>query len=403
MDGARHDGRRVRDAADTVDSVVDVEEPDAGVGGRTGAVTNAGAVLGVLTAMRGRRDDALAVVNGLFGDALDDRESSFATSMTIRAGSTVLPLERDELRAVLAGAGGQVSSRICLLVHGLMSTESVWQFPADASTTYGTLLADTHGVTPLSLRYNTGRRVSVNGRELAQLLNLLVRAWPVRVREINLIGHSMGGLVIRSACYYARTVRPRGRHLPIGRRWTTKVRRVVLVGVPNTGAPLEAFVNVASSTLWSLPVPATRLIGLGLDCRSAGIKDLRFGNIVDEDWLEQDPDARVRPQPHRVHRLRRAEHLVVAGTVTTDPEHPLARTIGTRSSRRRARPASSTVPTDANSSRVPRCACSRRRPTSRLPTTNTSMPPSTAGGDRRADRAGPVDDSDYRSYSSQKT
>jgi len=319
---------RVRDAADTVISVVDVDEPGTCVGGRTGAVSSAGSVLGVLTAMRGRRDDALAVVNGLFGDALDDRKSPFATSMTIRAGSTVLPLERDGLHDVLTGAVGPVSSRICLLVHGLMSTESIWHYPDDASTTYGTLLADTYGVTPLSVRYNTGRRVSANGRELAQLLNLLVRAWPVRVQEINLIGHSMGGLVIRSACYYARTVRPRGRHLPIGRRWTTKVRRVVLVGVPNTGAPLEAFVNVASSTLWSLPVPATRLVGLGLDCRSAGIRDLRFGNVVDEDWLEQDPDARVRPQPHRVHRLRRADHLVVAGTVTTDPEHPLARIIG---------------------------------------------------------------------------
>jgi pimeloyl-ACP methyl ester carboxylesterase len=302
---------------DTVVPVVGVDQPATGV-----------SMPGLLTAMRGRRDDAMALVNGLFGDALDDGESPFATQMTIRAGSTVLPLERDELPDVLAGAVGQVSSRICLLVHGLMSTESVWQFPDDASTTYGTLLAGAHGVTPLSLRYNTGRRVSANGRQLAQLLNRLVRAWPVRVQEINLIGHSMGGLVIRSACYYARTVRPRGRHLPIGRRWTARVRRIVLVGVPNTGAPLEALVNVTSSALWSLPVPATRLVGLGLDCRSAGIKDLRFGNILDEDWLEQDPGARVRTQPHRVHRLRHADHLVVAGTVTTDPEHPLARIIG---------------------------------------------------------------------------
>ncbi len=285
-------------------------------------------MLGALAVLRGRRDDGLAVLNGLFGDALDDRSSSFATPMTIRAGSTILPLEPQALHDALAAAGIEVSSRVCVFVHGLMSTESVWQYPNEAATSYGSQLADTHGVTPLSLRYNTGRHVSVNGRELAQLLNLLVAAWPVRVREINLIGHSMGGLVVRSACYYARDVRPRGRRLPIARRWTTKVRRVVLIGVPNTGAPLEAFVNLASATLWSLPVPATRLVGLGLDCRSAGIRDLRFGNIVDEDWLEHDPGARVRPQPHRVHRLRRADHLVVAGTVTTDPEHPLARIIG---------------------------------------------------------------------------
>ena len=310
---------------DTVVGVVDVAELETS---RSGVVSGEGPVLGLLTAMGGRRDGALAVVNGLFGDVLDDRESPFATSMSIRAGSTILPLERDELCGALARSVGRVSSRICLLVHGLMSTEAVWNYPDDASTTYGTLLAGAHGVTPLSLRYNTGRHVSANGRELAELLNRLVRAWPVRVEEINLIGHSMGGLVIRSACYYARTVRPRGRRLPIGRRWTTKVRRIVLLGVPNTGAPLEALINTTSSTLWSLPVPATRLVGLGLDRRSAGIKDLRFGNIVDEDWLEQDPGACVRTQPHRVHRLRRADHLVVAGTVTTDPEHPLARIIG---------------------------------------------------------------------------
>jgi triacylglycerol lipase len=217
---------------------------------------------------------------------------------------------------------------VCLLVHGLMSNESVWQFPAGASTTYGTLLAADHGVTPLTLRYNSGRHISTNGRELAGVLNRLVAAWPVRVQEIDLIGHSMGGLVIRSACHYARAVRPRGRHLPIGRRWTTKLRRVVLLGVPNTGAPLEVFVNLASAALWSLPVPATRLVGLGLDYRSAGIKDLRFGAILDEDWQESDPGARERTQPHRARRPRRADYLVIAGSVTSDPEHPLARIIG---------------------------------------------------------------------------
>ncbi len=204
----------------------------------------------------------------------------------------------------------------------------MWRFPATASTTYGTLLARDHEVTPLTLRYNTGLHISTNGRELARLLNRLVAAWPVQVREIDLIGHSMGGLVIRSACHYASTLWPQGRHLPFGRPWTRKVRRVVLIGVPNTGAPLEVFVNLTSATLWSLPIPATRLVGLGLDHRSAGIKDLRFGAIVDEDWQEHDPSALERTQPHRVRRLRRASYLVIAGSVTADPEHPLARIIG---------------------------------------------------------------------------
>ncbi len=269
----------------------------------------------------------MAIANGLFGDTLDDRDSRFATPMTIRAGDTRLPLDRHTLPEALA-AVSNVGPRISVLVHGLMSNESIWRFPNSPSTTYGTLLAADHGVTVLSLRYNTGRRISTNGRELAHLLNRLVSAWPVRVQEVNLIGHSMGGLVIRSACHYARRVWPLGRRLPIGRPWTSKVRRVVLIGVPNTGAGLEALVNSASAALWALPVPATRLVGLGLDQRSAGIKDLRFGAILDEDWLERVPGALHRTPSHRPQRLRRADHFVIAGSVTADPEHPVARVIG---------------------------------------------------------------------------
>ena len=150
----------------------------------------------------------------------------------------------------------------------------------------------------------------------------------MRVREITLIGHSMGGLVVRSACHYAAATRLRHGLARLRRSWTSKVRRVVLIGVPNTGAPLEVFANLVSAALWSVPVPATRLVGLGLDARSAGIKDLRFGAILDEDWLEQDPDARARPVDHQVTPLRRAAYLIVAGSLTADPDHPVARAIG---------------------------------------------------------------------------
>ncbi len=244
--------------------------------------------------------------------------------MTLRSGSQALLLDGGSLAGALPDATG----RIAVLVHGLMSTESVWAFPGAPATSYGTLLARDHGITTLAVRYNSGRHISVNGRELARLLHRLVAAWPVRVSEISLIGHSMGGLVIRSACQYAAVTRPRHRRARFRRSWTSRVRRVVLVGVPNTGAPLEVFANLTSATLWSLPIPATRLIGLGLDARSAGIKDLRFGAIVDEDWQEQDPDAHQRPVPHLVAPLPRAGYLIIAGSVTADPDHPLTRLIG---------------------------------------------------------------------------
>ena len=309
--------------SDTIWLVAPVDSSDA----RPDCSSGAGTVVRLLATLPGRRDDVVGIANGLFGDTLEDRDSRFATPMTVRVGDTRLPLERHTVPDALATASN-VGPRICVLVHGLMSTESIWRFPKIPSSTYGTLLAADHGLTVLSLRYNTGRHISTNGRELAHLLNRLVSAWPVRVREVNLIGHSMGGLVIRSACHYARRMWPLGRRLPIGRPWTSKVRRVVLIGVPNTGAGLEALVNSASAALWALPVPATRLVGLGLDQRSAGIKDLRFGSILDEDWLERDPGALHRAHSHRQQRLRRADHLVIAGSVTADPEHPMARVMG---------------------------------------------------------------------------
>ena len=51
------------------------------------------ALLRLLTALPGRRDDALAVVDGLFGDALAASSSSLAMPMTLRSGGTVLTLE----------------------------------------------------------------------------------------------------------------------------------------------------------------------------------------------------------------------------------------------------------------------------------------------------------------------
>ncbi|HEV3265255.1 MAG TPA: alpha/beta fold hydrolase [Acidimicrobiales bacterium] len=286
----------------------------------------AGAIrlLRLLAAVPDRRDDALAVVNGFFGDALDDQKSSLALPMTFRTGACEVSVDRAGLRRAFPEATG----RIVLLVHGLMSTESVWGFPGDPKTNYGSLLERDHGVTPIGLRYNSGRHISTNGRELARMLHDLVAAWPVPVRDITLIGHSMGGLVIRSACYYASATRPWRDYAHLRRSWTSRVNRVVLIGVPNTGAPLEVFANWTSAALWSLPIPATRLLGLGLDVRSAGIRDLRFGSITDEDWLEKDPDARARPIPHRVAALRRAAYLIVAGGVTGDPTHPLAQVFG---------------------------------------------------------------------------
>jgi pimeloyl-ACP methyl ester carboxylesterase len=273
-------------------------------------------VIRLVGSLPGRGADARAVLNGLFGDELAERDSSLATPLTFcTASGEALPLDRHDLRRALPDAG----PRLCVFVHGLMSSETVWRM-RDPRCTYGELLERDRGVSPVYVRYNTGRHISTNGRALAAGLQRLVRAWPVRVREIDLIGHSMGGLVIRSACHYAT-----GRATLLDRLrrrgpWPARARRVVLLGVPNSGASLEVIANLTSAALWSVPSPVTRLIGAGLDRRSDGIKDLRWGAVLDEDWHERDPGATERPERHRVRVPRRAGYLVIAGSLADEPD-----------------------------------------------------------------------------------
>jgi pimeloyl-ACP methyl ester carboxylesterase len=286
-------------------------------------------VIRLLTSLPDRGADARAVLNGLFGDALADQESSLAIPLTFRTVSgDELPIDRAGLGRALPNAG----ARLCVLVHGLMSSESVWRFAGLPELSYGELLARERGVSPVYVRYNTGRHISSNGRDLAAGLQRLVRAWPVRVREIDLIGHSMGGLVIRSACHYGRGSASLSDRLRRRGPWPARVKRVVLLGVPNSGANLEVIANLTSAALWWAPIPVTRVIGAGLDRRSEGIKDLRWGAVLDEDWVERDPGATGRPERFPVRVPRHAEYLVIAGSLAdgrdADSPHLVDRLLG---------------------------------------------------------------------------
>src|SRR5918992_833720 len=101
--------------------------------------------------------------------------------------------------AGLASAYPDATPRLAVFVHGLCETEAAWHIGSRPG--YGYRLREEHGYTPVDVRYNTGLHVSDNGRRLAQVLDHLVAAWPVEVEEIALVGHSMGGLVARSACH----------------------------------------------------------------------------------------------------------------------------------------------------------------------------------------------------------
>jgi pimeloyl-ACP methyl ester carboxylesterase len=119
--------------------------------------------------------------------------------------------------------------------------------------------------------------VSDNGRQLARLVDRVVAEWPVPVDELILVGHSMGGLVVRSACHYGRLA---------GHAWLRHLRHILFLGTPHHGAPLERGGSALDFLLDLSPysAPFTRLG----KARSAGITDLRYGNLRDEDWLGRD-------------------------------------------------------------------------------------------------------------------
>jgi pimeloyl-ACP methyl ester carboxylesterase len=255
-----------------------------------------------------------SALNGLIGDGLERDRSELAQTMSVRVDGEPVALDR----AALAEAFPRATSKLVIFLHGLMETEFSWRhFAPSEGATYGARLAAELDYTPLYIRYNTGRHVSENGRSLDELLERLMSEWPAEVGEIALVGHSMGGLVARSACH-----RAGGR----GTTWPGRVRHTVTLGTPHFGAPLAQAAHYATAALGFLP--ETRALAAPLRRRSAGIRDLRQGSLVDEDWDGRDPDALRAIACKEVPLLDGATHCFVAATVSRSPRHPLGRLLG---------------------------------------------------------------------------
>ncbi len=244
---------------------------------------------------------AIGVLNGTIGDYLERRGNGLATPMQILSDGRPLDLT-GEAAVPLSG------TKIALFVHGLMSTEGVWEI--EGGDSYGARLARDHGYLPLFLRYNSGRHISDNGESLDLLLEKLVAGWPVPIDELTLVGHSMGGLVIRSATHVASNR---------DAAWLGLVRKAYYVGTPHLGAPLEKFGNVLTYALKKIGDPYTKLIGDIIALRSSGVKDLRYANLRREDWEGADADALLENRRHPVPLLPQIRHHLVAGTLSADP------------------------------------------------------------------------------------
>ncbi len=217
----------------------------------------------------GRRDDSpqrravLAALNGVWGDYLAETGSPLAVPMEFRYGD---------------GALSPPKRRLVVLIHGLCMNDRGWERGSGSDAhDHGAALARDLGYSAVYLSYNSGLHVSTNGRALSEMLQALVDVWPEPVEELLLLGHSMGGLLARSACFYGEIA---------GHDWPDRLRAMVFLGTPHHGAPMEQRGNLLNVLLDSSPFSAP-LGKLGRR-RSAGITDLRYGSLVDEDWNGRD-------------------------------------------------------------------------------------------------------------------
>jgi pimeloyl-ACP methyl ester carboxylesterase len=261
---------------------------------------------------------ALGALNGAVGDLLAREKSELALEMRLRRRGRVVETSPEGIRA----AYPRPSGKLAVFVHGLCGTDECWHvFPLTTQPgprpTYGRRLRQELGYAPLYVRYNTGLHISDNGRALSSLLEEAVQSWPVPVDEVVLIGHSMGGLVSRSACHYGHAD---------GARWADALRHVFCLGSPHLGAPLEKAANVASHAITQVPelAPMAKVV----NGRSVGIKDLRFGSCVEEDWCDGDPDEFLRDRCNEVPFLDCATYYFIGATLTRSETDPIGSVVG---------------------------------------------------------------------------
>jgi pimeloyl-ACP methyl ester carboxylesterase len=242
------------------------------------------------------REAVLAALNGVIGDYLSETGNPLAIHMQLRQGGHPLELERPALHALLPQAGG----KLLVLAHGSCLNDLQW---LRLGHDHGAALARDLGYTPVYLLYNSGLHISTNGHAFAALLERLVAEWPAPLDELVIIGHSMGGLVARSACHAGEVA---------AHHWRRKLGKLVCVGSPHHGASLErggSWVDLLLGSS-SFSAPLARLGKI----RSAGVTDMRFGNVLDEHWQGRDRFAHAGDPRSRLKLPEGVECYAIAAT-----------------------------------------------------------------------------------------
>lgn len=214
-----------------------------------------------------QREAIISILNGVLGDYLQKNQNPLAISMSLRRNG--IPIHLENLRKEIEISGG----RLMIFIHGLCMNDIQW---GRKGYNYAETLSEKYATPYVHLHYNTGKHISENGEELSLLLENLVEHIP-SLHKVDVVTHSMGGLVTRSALHFASEN---------SQQWPKKIAKVIFLGTPHNGALLERAGNWFEMLLDNTPytAPFNRLSRI----RSNGITDLRYAYLIHDDWDGKD-------------------------------------------------------------------------------------------------------------------
>ena len=244
-----------------------------------------------------KKDKLLSILNGVIGDHLVEQKNELATTMELRFKGESIEASSKNLKAVFANSNG----KILLMVHGLCMNDKGWTYQ---NHNHGKVLSKKLAYTTIHLNYNSGLPISTNGQKFSEMMNQFVANYPKPIEEIIVIAHSMGGLVSRSGFFYGQEREG---------IWTQKVKKMIFLGSPHHGAPLEKLGNYIDHIFDALHYvkPFSRLAKI----RSAGITDLRYGNLLESDWKGVDRFKKNKNKKTTVPLPDQLESYTIAGTM----------------------------------------------------------------------------------------
>ncbi|MGK0448767.1 MAG: pimeloyl-ACP methyl ester carboxylesterase [Polaribacter sp.] len=244
-----------------------------------------------------KKEIILSVLNGVIGDYLEEKENPLKITMQFRYQSKTLAIDPKSIKA----AYPKVNGKILLMIHGSCMNDLQW---TRKDHNHGKIIATELNKTPIYLKYNSGLHISSNGKNLNNLLEELVKNWPVPIEEIVIIAHSMGGLVSRSALYYGEKNQ---------KKWTKHVKKIVFLGTPHHGSYVERTGNYLDLILESIHYakPFARLGKI----RSAGVTDLRYGNLIDEDWKDDNRFEIKNDKRRNIQLSKQIEFYTIAAVI----------------------------------------------------------------------------------------